>query len=264
VAMAKGELVEALPPDGVAVLNADDPLVSLMAGRTRATVTTFGRGPGADVRAADIVLDDTARPSFVLVTPEGRADVQLRVHGEHQVANAVAAAAVARAAGLDLAAVAAGLSAATAQSRWRMEVIDRADGITVVNDAYNANPDSVRAALQALVTLGKGRRTWAVLGEMRELGAASDEEHEAVGRLVVRLGVDRLVVVGPGARAMHRGATADGLWADAPAYVDDVEAAQAVLAADLQVGDVILVKASRAAGLERVAAALLEEPACGE
>jgi len=263
VAAAKGELVEALPLHGVAVLNADDPLVLDMANRTQAAVTTFGRGPNADVRATDVVLDDAARPSFLLATPEGRARVRLQAHGEHHVANALGAAAVARAAGLEIVDVAAGLSAATLQSRWRMEVVDRADGVTIVNDAYNANPDSVRAALRALVTMGKGGRTWAVLGEMRELGPAAEIEHDAVGRLAVQLGVDRIVTVGLGALPMHRGAMDEGTWSDAPVHVDDVGAAVATLRADVQAGDVVLVKASRAAGLERVALLLLEEAACG-
>jgi UDP-N-acetylmuramoyl-tripeptide--D-alanyl-D-alanine ligase len=263
VAAAKGELVEALPATGVAVLNADDPLVLGMATRTQAAVTTFGRGANADVRAVDVVLDDAARASFNVVTPEGRAPARLQSHGEHHVGNALAAAAVARVAGLDVAEVAARLSAATPKSRWRMEVVDRADGVTVVNDAYNANPDSVRAALHALVTMGKGRRTWAVLGEMRELGAAADAEHDALGRLAVRLGVDRVVAVGAGAQLLHYGATAEGSWSEAPVYVADAEGAAAVLHADLQAGDVVLVKASRAAGLERVAQSLLEEAACG-
>jgi UDP-N-acetylmuramoyl-tripeptide--D-alanyl-D-alanine ligase len=261
IAAAKGELVEALPPNGAAVLNADDPLVAAMAERTRATVTTFGRGGHAEVRASDVVLDDAARPSFVLLTPEGRARVQLRGHGEHHVLNALGAAAVARVAGLDVDDIAARLCSATPQSRWRMEVIDRADGVTVVNDAYNANPDSVRAALQALVTMGKGRRTWAVLGEMRELGAAAEREHAEIGRFAVGLGIDRVVAVGPGAHAVYRAATDERSWSDAPLFVDDVDDAVAVLRADLQAGDVVLVKASRAASLERVALSLLEDPA---
>jgi UDP-N-acetylmuramoyl-tripeptide--D-alanyl-D-alanine ligase len=153
-----------------------------------------------------------------------------------------------------------------------MEVTDRSDGVTVVNDAYNANPDSVRAALEALAVLGRGRRTWAVLGEMRELGAASDEEHREVGRLVARLGVSRLVAVGEGARQVRIGAleatggaempsagqdTDDGHEKEGPVVVPDAEAALALLHEQLRPGDVVLVKASRAAGLERVASGLL-------
>ncbi|RKS74109.1 UDP-N-acetylmuramoyl-tripeptide--D-alanyl-D-alanine ligase [Motilibacter peucedani] len=265
-ARAKGELVEALPADGVAVLNADDPLVSAMAGRTSARVVTFGLTPAADVSARATSLDPLGRASFELVTPEGSAEVVLQVSGEHQVANALAAAAVGREAGLAVADVAAALSAAAARSRWRMEVTERADGVTVVNDAYNANPESVRAALKALAGMGRSvprgslpRRTWAVLGEMRELGATSRDEHDALGRLVVRLDIHRLVAVGEPARPIALGAGLEGSWGGEAAWVPDVDAALAVLRAELEPGDIVLVKASRAVGLERVAAALLAD-----
>jgi UDP-N-acetylmuramoyl-tripeptide--D-alanyl-D-alanine ligase len=183
VAVAKGELVESLPADGVAVLNADDRLVAAMAGRTSARVVTFGVEAPADVRAEQLELDAGGRPRFLLRVPEGAAPVTLRLVGAHHVGNALAAAAVGRAVGMPVDAVAEALSDAVATSRWRMEVTERADGVTVVNDAYNANPESVRAALAALVAIAGGRRrTWAVLGEMRELGDTSRAEHQAVGR----------------------------------------------------------------------------------
>jgi len=263
IAQAKGELVEALGPDGVAVLNADDPLVLAMASRTTARVSTYGEAAAADVRVERLHLDDTGRPGFTLVTRDGTADVTLRLLGEHQASNAAAAAAVALALGLDLDAVAAGLSAATNASRWRMETRERADGVLVVNDAYNANPDSMRAALKTLAALGRGRgpgaRTIAVLGEMRELGASSREEHDAVGRLAVRLDIAQLVVVGEGARPIHLGACLEGSWGEESVFVPDVDAATSWLREHVRPGDVVLVKASRAAALERVAAALLEE-----
>jgi UDP-N-acetylmuramoyl-tripeptide--D-alanyl-D-alanine ligase len=171
-------------------------------------------------------------------------------------------AAVARELGLPVASVAAELSRATARSRWRMEVTECPDGVTVVNDAYNANPDSVRAALEAVAALARGRRTWAVLGEMLELGAASTAEHEEVGRLARRSQVDRLVAVGEGARAVHAGALAEGAADGEDAVVvADVPAALALLRGELQPGDVVLVKASRGIGLERVADALLADDA---
>jgi UDP-N-acetylmuramoyl-tripeptide--D-alanyl-D-alanine ligase len=142
-----------------------------------------------------------------------------------------------------------------------MEVTERPDGITVVNDAYNANPDSMRAALKALVAMAGERRTWAVLGEMRELGDASADDHDALGRLAVRLDVNRLVAVGPAARAIHLGAAHEGSWADEAAWVPDIEAALDLLREQLRPGDVVLVKASRAAGLERLAEALVAEVA---
>lgn len=164
IAEAKGELVESLAEDGVAVLNFDDPLVRSMAARTRARVVFFGENPGAEVRAQDVRLDSTGRPSFMLTTPAGSAPVQLRLYGEHHVSNALAAAAVAMELGLSVDDTAAALGEAGALSRWRMEVVDRADGVTVVNDAYNANPESMRAALRALATMGGRARSAAVPG----------------------------------------------------------------------------------------------------
>lgn len=260
IAAAKGELVEALPSaadGGVAVLNADDHRVLAMAARTAAAVVTTGRGADADIRATDIRSDDRARAAFTLRTPEGEAEVELQVAGGHQVDNALAAAAVGRATGMGIADIAGVLSRARAASRWRMEITDRADGVTVINDAYNANPESMRSALRSLATIGTGRRTWAVLGEMAELGAAARAAHDEIGRLAVRLGVDRLVVVGNAARALHLGATLEGSFNGESELVDDVPAAIALLSAQLLPGDVLLVKASRSAGLDRVAAAVL-------
>ena len=265
IARAKGELVEALGAEGVAVLNADDPLVVAMAERTRARVVTFGQTPTADVRAEDAALDGAGRATFTLVRGQERASVRLRLHGGHHVGNALAVAAVATELGMPVPAAAAALSEAVPLSRWRMEVSTRADGVTVVNDAYNANPDSVRAGLKALADLAQAgqeagappRRTWAVLGEMRELGDDAAEEHDAIGRLAVRLDVSRLVVVGEEAKAMHLGATLEGSWGEESVFVPDADAALELLERELEPGDVVLVKASRAVGLERVADALL-------
>lgn len=261
IAQAKGELVEALPAaadGGVAVLNADDPLVSAMADRTTARAVRFGQSPHADVRAEDVAVDERGRPTFHLVTASGSAPVRLAVHGEHQVGNALAAAAVALELGADLDRVVQGLEQARPVSRWRMEVTERPDGVIVVNDAYNANPESMRAALKTLVAMARGRRSWAVLGEMAELGANSAAAHDEIGRLAVRLDVSRLVVVGERARPMHQGAHLEGSWGEESVLVPDVDAAVALLRAELRPGDVVLVKASRAAGLERVAQALLD------
>jgi UDP-N-acetylmuramoyl-tripeptide--D-alanyl-D-alanine ligase len=265
-ARTKGELPEALSDQGVAVLNADDPLVAAMAARTRGRVVLVGSGPDADVRAEDVRLDAWSRPSFTLRTPTGDASVSLPLHGEHYVANALAAAAVALEAGPTPARVAQLLSAARPASRWRMEVTTRADGVTVVNDAYNANPDSVRAALKALAAMGRPegappRRTWAVIGEMLELGDTAVAEHDAVGRLAVRLDVSRLVAVGEGARAVHTGAGQEGSWGKESVWVPDRASALELLRAELAPGDVVLVKASRAVGLDTVAAALLADGA---
>ncbi|MEV7779162.1 UDP-N-acetylmuramoyl-tripeptide--D-alanyl-D-alanine ligase [Kitasatospora sp. NPDC088351] len=266
IAEAKGELVEALPADGAAILNADDRLVRAMADRTRARVVLFGESPDAHVRAQDVRLDSTGRPSFTLTTPAGSAPVQLRLYGEHHVSNALAAAAVAVELGMSVDDAAEALSEAGALSRWRMEVVDRADGVTVVNDAYNANPDSMRAALRALVSMGgrgpERRRTWAVLGEMRELGEESLAEHDAIGRLAVRLDVTKLVAVGGReAACMELGARNEGSWGEESVLVSDADAAVELLRSQLRPGDVVLVKASRSVGLEKVAETLLADGA---
>jgi UDP-N-acetylmuramoyl-tripeptide--D-alanyl-D-alanine ligase len=259
IAEAKGELVSGLAAGGVAVLNADDPLVRAMSALTPGRVFRFGESADADVRVNDIVLDAQARASFV-VEHQGTVDtVQLQLHGEHHVSNAAAAVAVALLAGMDLPAIVKQLRSATPRSRWRMEVAETLDGITVVNDAYNANPESMRAALKSLVAMAQGRRTWAILGEMRELGADAGTEHDAVGRLAVRLDVSRLIAVGDGARLIHMGAAQEGSWADESVFVPDIEAALEILRQDLRPGDVVLVKASRSIGLERVAERLLAE-----
>jgi UDP-N-acetylmuramoyl-tripeptide--D-alanyl-D-alanine ligase len=258
IARAKAELVQALPAHGVAVLNGDDPMVRRMADLTEARVLMVGASVHADLRAQDVRLDSSGLPRFTLVAPDGTAAVTLDLVGEHHVANALAVAGVAHALGMGVDVVAAELSKAQALSRWRMEVHERPDGVTVVNDAYNANPESMRAALKALVAMAGGRRTWAVLGEMRELGEASTAEHDALGRLAVRLDVNRLLAVGPAARMVHLGAAHEGSWADEAAWVPDIEAALGLLHAQLRPGDVVLVKASRAAGLERLVDALLQ------
>jgi UDP-N-acetylmuramoyl-tripeptide--D-alanyl-D-alanine ligase len=257
IARAKGEIVQALRPDGLAVLNADDPLVAAMAAHTTAAVATFGESADADVRATDVQLDRSGRASFVLSDEAGSAGVSLQLVGAHQVTNALAVATVARQLGMPLPRVAQALSEARPASRWRMEVTERPDGVTVINDAYNANPESVRAALKALVGIAGPRRSWAVLGEMKELGEATLVEHDAIGRLAVRLDVDRLVAVGEGARAVHLGAAHEGSWGRESMWVPDVAAAVALLRDEVEPGDVVLVKGSRAVGLEQVADALL-------
>ncbi|MFD4635293.1 UDP-N-acetylmuramoyl-tripeptide--D-alanyl-D-alanine ligase [Streptomyces sp. NPDC058284] len=265
IAQAKGELVEALPADGAAVLNADDPLVRAMASRTKARVLLFGEAEDADVRAENVRLTENGQPAFTLHTPSGCSDVTLRLYGEHHVSNALAAAAVAHELGMSVDEIALALSEAGTLSRWRMEVTERPDGVTVVNDAYNANPESMRAALRALAAMGKGRRTWAVLGQMAELGDEGLVEHDAVGRLAVRLNVSKLVAVG-GREAswLQLGAYNEGSWGEESVHVSDAQAAIDLLRSELRPGDVVLVKASRSVGLEKVAAALLENTNEGE
>jgi UDP-N-acetylmuramoyl-tripeptide--D-alanyl-D-alanine ligase len=239
VALGKGELVEGLPPDGVAVLNAEDERVRAMADRTTADVLTFGRDLG-DVRAERVHLDDELRAHFTVRTPSGGAEVVLPVRGEHNVANACAAVAVALALDVGLEDAVAGLADARL-SPWRMELLRTPSGARVLNDAYNANPASVAAALRALAALDAGRRT-AVLGVMAELGDHHAVEHANIGALAERLEI-RLVAVAT------------------PAYggeqVADLDEALAVLG-ELQADDAVLVKGSRVAGLEVLAARLAE------
>jgi UDP-N-acetylmuramoyl-tripeptide--D-alanyl-D-alanine ligase len=263
VAKAKGELPEALPADGAAVLNADDPRVLAMSARTAARVVTFSANPAAltapaDISAEGIRLDDLGRASFRLLMPDGSAPVTLRLHGAHHVSNALAAAGIAAELGMDTPAIAAALSEATARSKRRMELRERPDGVLVVNDAYNANPDSTRAAIEALRHLASGgRRGFAVLGHMAELGDIAAESHAEAGRLAARAGVAGLIAVGEEARPVLDGARDEPGWRGEAIAVPDAAAAVAVLDNQLRPGDVVLVKASKAAGLWEVADGLL-------
>jgi UDP-N-acetylmuramoyl-tripeptide--D-alanyl-D-alanine ligase len=273
IAATKAELPQAVPASGVVILNVDDTAVAAMAERTAARVVRVGRSAGADVWAGPVTLDALARPRFTLHTasPDGPAetDVALAVHGDHQVSNALCAAAVAVECGASLEQVAAALAAAGPMSKHRMEVATRDDGVTVINDAYNANPDSMLAGLKALAWMareaGETRRSWAVLGEMAELGDDAISEHDRIGRLAVRLDVSRLIVVGTGRSmsAMHHGAVMEGSWGSESTMVADADAALALLRAELQAGDVVLVKASNAAGLGALADALVAEDRLG-
>jgi UDP-N-acetylmuramoyl-tripeptide--D-alanyl-D-alanine ligase len=259
IAAAKGELVEGLPTDGLAVLNADDPRVMAMAARTAAPVLTFGRSEQAGVRLSRVGLDDDGHTMLQLEWDGRRRDLTLGYYGEHQAMNAAAAVAAALGVGLDLDDVVAALEGVSPSSKWRMDIVTSPDGVLVINDAYNANPDSMRAALTALVGIAErraGARTFAVLGEMRELGAASLGEHESLGRLAAGLGVSRLVAVGDAARPVHDAATETPGWSGSATFSSEPADALSYLRGELREGDVVLVKASRATGLEVLAAAL--------
>ena len=246
IGRAKGELVQALPTGGVAVLNADDPVVRAMADRTAARVVLVGEAPDADVRALDVTVGPDSRARFRVSTPVGETSIALRLVGRHHVGNALAVVAVALECGIPLDRAAASVAQADVVSRWRMEVTQRADGVTIVNDAYNANPDSMRAALSALESMGEGRRTWAVLGSMLELGEGSDADHADIGAEAQRRGVDELVVVGETARPMADVAPVAGTRIR---WVPDADAAEALLRAEVAAPDVVLFKSSRDAGL---------------
>ncbi|HVM11425.1 MAG TPA: UDP-N-acetylmuramoyl-tripeptide--D-alanyl-D-alanine ligase [Actinomycetota bacterium] len=249
---AKAELPEALSEGGTAVLNADDPVVRGFVDRTRARPLLYGRSEGADVRAVELSLDPEGVPSFTLVAGGERERVELAVPGEHMASNALAAAACGIALGLSPAECAAALKDATV-SPWRMERRITPEGVRVLNDAYNANPMSMAAALRSAVWMKGEGRCIAVLGAMAELGPTAAAEHERVGELVARLGVDRLVVVGDDARMIGIGAVREGVEPDRVRYCRDPEEAAATVRAEARAGDVVLVKGSRAAGLERVA-----------
>ncbi|MBB2987129.1 UDP-N-acetylmuramoyl-tripeptide--D-alanyl-D-alanine ligase [Terracoccus luteus] len=238
IARAKSELPRAVAADGLSVLNADDPLVRGMADGLASRVVLVGTAPDADVRATGVTLDPLGRARFTLDTAGGSRPVTLRQSGAHHVGNALAVAAVALELGVGLDDVAHRLSEAVAVSRWRMEVTERPDGVTVVNDAYNANPESMLAALEALAAIETDGRRWAVLGSMLELGEDADAEHAALLGHATRLGVDEVVAVGDGARAIG-----------VPTWVPDRDAAHDLLADRLRPGDVVLLKSSRDSGL---------------
>ena len=260
---ASAEPVDALDAGGVAILNADDAVVRGYAQRCAGRVVMFGvsarrdalEPDPPDVRAEHVALGPDGRATFRLATAVAQADVRLPVPGEHMVSNALAAAAVGLELGVPLAVAAEAISSASV-SRWRMETFTNADGVRVVNDAYNANPESTAAAIRtARWIAGKGRLL-AVLGEMAELGEIAEEEHERVGELAARVRVDRLITLGAAARAIARAAIREGMDpADVVTY-DDVHEATADVRGSAAAGDVVLCKGSRVAGLERVAEAL--------
>ena len=259
IAVAKGEIVESLPGDGVAVLNADDALTAPMAGRTVARPLMFG--VAGDVSWRGVELDELGRPSFELGYAGEWCPVRLTQSGAHQVLNAAAAAAMALAAGLSLGPVADALTAAQPLSRWRMEIHERSDGLVVVNDSYNANPASMTAAIDALVAIGgrAGRRTVAVLGEMKELGPSALEDHRTVGRAAAAAGVDVVVAVGDPASGIGEGAEATPGWSGVAVHTAGRAEALSWVRENVSAQDVVLVKASRRAALEVIADGLLEE-----
>ncbi len=263
IARTKAELPQAVPASGVVILNADDEAVAAMAEMTAARVVRVSRSPGADVWAGPVTLDELARPRFTMHSAGAETELTLAVHGDHQVSNALCAAAVGLECGATPAQVAAALAGAGPVSQHRMHVTTRDDGVTVIDDAYNANPDSMLAGLKSLAWMarqgGEPRRSWAVLGEWPQLGDDAISHHDRIGRLAVRLDVSRLIVVGTGRSmsAMHHGAVMEGSWGGEATMVADADAAFELLSAELRGGDVVLVKASNAAGLGKLAEALV-------
>jgi UDP-N-acetylmuramoyl-tripeptide--D-alanyl-D-alanine ligase len=252
---ASAEPIEALGPYGVAVLNADDVVVAGYAGRTAGRVVTFGLAPDADVRAEDVSLGTDGRASFILMYEDERATVTLAVPGEHMVSNALAAAATGRTLDVPLAACAEALSQAGV-SKWRMETFTTPSGIRVVNDAYNANPESMAAALRAARWMAGEGHLIAVLGTMAELGPIAAREHERIGELAARIRVDRLIAVGASARSIADAGLREGVEPDNVACYDDPDQALDDVRRSARPGDLVLFKGSRVAGLERLAEGL--------
>lgn len=256
VAAAKAELIEALPADGAAILNADDAVVRGFVARSEARCVLYGFSADADVRGEGLLLDRSGHPSFDVRIGGESAHIVLGVPGQHMAQNALAATAAAYALGIGVDESAERLAEAEI-SPWRMDVRDTREGIRIVNDAYNANPSSMAAALRTTRWMAGEGRLIAVLGAMEELGTASAAEHERVGELAARLRVDRLIVVGKEARLVAIGATREGVEPERVTVCDTLDEAASAVRALAQPGDVILIKASRAVGLDRIAESLL-------
>jgi UDP-N-acetylmuramoyl-tripeptide--D-alanyl-D-alanine ligase len=255
IVRAGAEPLLALSFDDVAILNADDPVVRGYAAATAARVVTFGMEADADVRASDVAMGPDGRASFALQARGDRERVELTVPGDHMVSNALAAAALGIELGLSAAECAAALKGARV-SAWRMETFTTAGGVVILNDAYNANPESMAAGLKTARWIARQGRLAAVLGHMAELGPIAFDEHERLGELVVRIGVDRLVTVGEPARAIARAAVREGQLPEDVASYDEASEATADVRTWARRGDTVLIKGSRVAGLERVAEAL--------
>ena len=257
----KAELVEELSSSGTAILNFDDERVMNMTSKTKAKITTFGLGEGSDYSASNVSIS-LAGTSFEYTAPDGfKSSVNLQILGEHHVYNALAALTAAEALGIDRKKAIAALENMKLAEKWRMELGVAPSGLTVINDAYNASPDSMRAALQTLAQLGRisGKKTVAVMGEMAELGEFSVHEHDAIGRIAVRLNLGQVVVVGKGAKLIHMGASQEGSWDGESQYFDEISNALAYLREMLTGDEIVLVKSSKSANLRFLGDDLLKE-----
>jgi UDP-N-acetylmuramoyl-tripeptide--D-alanyl-D-alanine ligase len=257
----KAELVEELSSSGTAILNFDDERVMHMTSKTKAKITTFGLGEGSDYSASNVSIS-LAGTSFEYSAPNGfKSSVNLQILGEHHVYNALAALTTAEVLGIDRNAAIAALENMKLAEKWRMELGVAPSGLTVINDAYNASPDSMKAALQTLAQLGRisGKKTVAVMGEMAELGEFSVQEHDAIGRIAVRLNLGQVVVVGKGAKLIHMGASQEGSWDGESQYFDEISNALAYLREMLTGDEIVLVKSSKSANLRFLGDDLLKE-----
>ena len=257
----KAELVEELSSSGTAILNFDDERVMNMSAKTKAKITTFGLGEGSDYSASDVSIS-LAGTSFEYTAPDGfKSSVNLQILGEHHVYNALAALTTIEVLGIDRKEAIAALENMKLAEKWRMELGVAPSGLTVINDAYNASPDSMKAALQTLAQLGRisGKKTVAVMGEMAELGEFSVHEHDAIGRIAVRLNLGQVVVVGKGAKLIHMGASQEGSWDGESQYFDEISNALAYLREMLTGDEIVLVKSSKSANLRFLGDDLLKE-----
>lgn len=247
IAAAKAELVESLPSNGIAILNADDDNVMSMQGRTQAHVVTFGRSSQAHVQAINlqVAVDGTNR--FTVVVAGKSQEVELPLIGIHNVSNALAAIAVGMSTGMALVECAEALAKVVLKSKWRMERHNLAREIVLINDAYNANPDSMKAAISALASFTTANEKWLVIAGMHELGSESESLHSEIGKLAIDAGIHHLVVIGEIARAAVTAAGSAAVW------VPDRMSACDYIEKNLSSGDVLLIKASRSEGLEIVA-----------
>jgi UDP-N-acetylmuramoyl-tripeptide--D-alanyl-D-alanine ligase len=257
----KAELVEELSADGIALLNIDDERVKRMSEKTKAKISSFGLSDQADYSAANVNVSISGT-SFSYLTPDGsKSEVQLQILGEHHVYNALAALATAELLGVDRTKAVHALEKMKLAEKWRMELNVSPIGLTVINDAYNSSPDSMRAALQTLAQLGRqtGKKTVAVMGEMAELGEFSAHEHDAIGRIAVRLNLGQVVVVGKAAKLIHMGASQEGSWDGESQYFDEISDALGYLREMLTGDEIVLVKSSKSANLRYLGDDLLKE-----
>ena len=252
IALAKSEIVCDLSAADIAILNADDPFVSAMRELTRAQVMTYGLSDDADVQAINVEQRVDGTSEFDVIIAGETLHITLPLIGQHNVYNALSAIAVARVVGMSSSEIAHALSEVTTVSAWRMQVKQLNSGITLINDAYNANPESMAAALRTLAGLAKRGHSWAVLGLMGELGSHSQEQHDALGRLAVRLDISHLVVVGQDAKLIYMGASQEGSWDGESVWFPDFSTASEYIVEKVSSEDVVLFKASRSAHFEEL------------
>jgi UDP-N-acetylmuramoyl-tripeptide--D-alanyl-D-alanine ligase len=257
----KAELVQELSADGIALLNIDDERVKRMSEKTKAKISSFGLSDQANYSAENVNVSINGT-SFEFLTPDGlKSEVQLQILGEHHVYNALAALATAELLGVDRAKAILAIEQMKLAEKWRMELNVAPSGLTVINDAYNASPDSMKAALQTLAHLGRqtGKKTVAVMGEMAELGEYGAHEHDAIGRIAVRLNLGQVVVVGKAAKLIHMGASQEGSWDGESQYFDEISDALGYLREMLTGDEIVLVKSSKSANLRYLGDDLLKE-----